>query len=140
MESLVVVIGLIVVVIKKLMEISAANAKAQKPKTAAQWAGHLGSTDIGKMFKPAAPVISATLKAVDPLQAPEGIDPCHDKSAFAPADGHVDYSFTPVDYDAEESVPQAGGVPVFTKDSLLQAVIMAEVLERPIQRSGRRAR
>jgi len=124
MDVVIAIIGIIFFVVKQ-----AAKQKTREQSSAKKW-----HPPVSVVLPPKAERIAA------PVASMEGVDPCHDEGAFISMEGidpcHDDMRFEPqITYEETSAEP---AFPVFTKNTLLQGVIMAEVLSRPMKRMGRR--
>ncbi len=148
------ILGLIVWAIKNIMKSGQAQSGKKSSIPVKQWMSQLDN--IEKMFQPSiAPVpVPAPVSVSQPIPVStmgydtyEGIDLCHDEGRFVPMEGidpcH-DGFYQPIrvyeEPENEHMEHTAEGFPVLTKDSLVQAVVMSEILNRPIKRAGRRIR
>lgn len=125
MDGLIVIIGIIFWVAKQVAkQKEKAQLTVQKRQTPAPV---ISSPDTQVRHEPEWP------------SSMEGIDPCHDEETFISMEGidpcHEEERELALIYEEEAAAPP---FPVFTKESLLQGVIMAEILNRPMKKMGRR--
>lgn len=120
---------------------------------------NMGGSDIfGDIFgspqpaSPPKPIIAAPVASIAPVDgyayqsgsltdyvSTEGMDPCHDE--YQPVQNRMIVMGESIEVPRPNDAPLAHDVspimPSFTKDSLVQAVIMSEILTRPCDRKRR---